>query len=71
MPERRVVVAAARDNFALSQSGGVGARYGVTPDVIANTYAWFTDEANAKAWVGELPSGDHTIWDLVEGGRIK
>ncbi len=69
MPDLRAVVAAARDSFSLSQAGGVGARFGVSPDTIANTYAWFTDEENADDWIGEF-AVDHVIWDLVEGRQV-
>ena len=55
--------AAASPHFDTSQSGGVGARYGVTTDGIAETFAWFTDPEHALLYVDE----DEKVFDLVTG----
>lgn len=57
------VIQRVTDNFALSQAGGVGARYGVSSGEVADTRAWFTDPDEAVGW----SSADDTVWDLVTG----
>lgn len=60
------------DNFELSQSGGVGARYGVAPSDtgIAGTEAWFTDCSEAIDYANDW-TPVREVWDLVEGKRVQ
>lgn len=51
------------DHFEASQSGGVGARYGVTDGEIAETSAWFTDPDAAVMYAEE----HERVFDLVTG----
>jgi hypothetical protein len=66
-----LIVSAARDNFALSQQGGVGARFGVAPKDrgTAGVEAWFTDQAEAVEYAEDWAE-PRQVWDLVLGQLV-
>lgn len=54
------------DHFAGSQTGGVGARYGVSRGEIADTFAWFTSADMAVTFAEE----GEKVFDLVTGQPV-
>lgn len=66
------IIALATDNFALSQQGGVGARYGVSPPDggTAGVEAWFSDKDEAESYAEDWEP-QREVWDLVLGQKLQ
>lgn len=58
--------------FALSQSDGVGARYGASAngEGVPGTYAWFTEKDAAEGYLNEFDVYGE-VWDLVTGLQVR